>query len=109
VPAGARLVGYLALPERYRSDIAVGQPIRVKFDALPYNEVGTGTARLGRVLDALPSGVKVDAPEGAGVFALIVLEAMPRGSGPARPGMTFAADVLTRKVRVLSLLFGGAT
>jgi len=108
VPKGAKLVGYLELPEQYRSELAVGQTVRLKFDALPYDEVGAGAARVTRVLDALPSGVKLDAPEAGGVAVELSLDAMPRGSGPPRPGMTFTGGVLTRQTRVLSLLFGGA-
>jgi multidrug resistance efflux pump len=108
VPTGAQLVGYLQLPERYRSELAVGQQVRLKFDALPYDEVGAGAARVTRILDALPSGVKLDAPEAGGVSAELSVDAMPAGSGPPRTGMTFTGGVLTRKTRVLSLLFGGA-
>jgi multidrug resistance efflux pump len=108
VPAGAKLVGYVELPEQYRSELAVGQKVRLKFDALPYDEVGAGAARVTRVLDALPSGVKLDVPEAGGVAAELSLDAMPGGSGAPRSGMTFTGGVLTRQTRVLSLLFGGS-
>jgi HlyD family secretion protein len=106
LPASARIVGYLALGEQYRSEIAPGLSVRMKFDALPYDEVGAGRARVVRVVDALPSEVKLDPGAGASVFAVLEVEAMPTGSGPPRSGMTFTADVLTRRRRVLSLLFG---
>lgn len=108
LPAAAPLVGYLALEERHRNELSVGQTVRVKFDALPYDEVGAGSARVTRVLDALPSGVKIDGADRASVFAELSLEAMPAGAGRPRPGMTFDADVLTRRRRVLSLLFGAS-
>jgi multidrug resistance efflux pump len=107
IPASAHVVGYLALGEQYRSELSPGLPVKVKFDALPVDEVGAGSARVARILDALPSGVKIDAAPGASVFAELSLDAMPAGSGPARPGMTFTGDVLTRRRRVLALLFGG--
>ena len=109
IPASARIVGYLALGERYRSEVLPGLPVKVKFDALPYDEVGAGSARVARVLDALPSGVTIDAAPNAGVFAELSLDAMPAGSGPARSGMTFTGDVLTRRRKVLALLFGGSS
>ncbi len=108
-PASARLVGYLALPERYRAEVAAGQRVQVKFDALPYDEVGAGHAHVARMLDALPSGAKIDAPDSASVFAEIALDEMPAGAGPPRPGMSFTGDVLTRRRRILSLLFGGSS
>lgn len=108
LPAGARVVGYLALGEQYRSEVTPGLAVRVKFDALPYDEVGAGHARVARVVDSLPSDVKLDSAGGASVFAVLELEAMPAGSGPARTGMTFTADVLTRRRRVSSFLFGAS-
>lgn len=105
-PASAHLVGYLALGEQYRSELAPGLPVRVKFDALPYDEVGAGSAHVVRVLDALPSGVKIEAAPDATVFAEISLDSMPASSGPPRAGMTFSGDVLTRRRSVLALLFG---
>ena len=105
-PASARLVGYAAVPEQHRSEINQDQEVRIKFDALPFDDLGAGTGHVVRVLDALPSGVKVDAPEGSGAFLEIALDAMPSGAGPARGGMTFTADVHTRRVRIVSLLLG---
>jgi hypothetical protein len=106
VPASASLVGYLALGEQYRSAVATGMKVRVKYDALPYDEVGAGDAHVVRVLDALPSGVKIEGAPSEGVFAELGLDTMPGGSGPPRTGMTFSADVLVRKRPVLALLFG---
>ena len=105
MPASAHLVGYVVLDERHRSELAVGQPVRLKFDALPYDEVGAGNARITRLLDALPSGVKIEGAPTEGVFAELSLDAMPADAGPAHSGMTFNADVLTRRKRILSPLF----
>jgi multidrug resistance efflux pump len=105
VPSSAQLVGYAVLAETHRSEVEVGQTVQLRFDALPVSEVGAGTARVARVLDALPSGVKVDAQDGGGVVVELGIEAMPRGSGAPRTGMTFGCDVLTRRPTILSLLF----
>lgn len=112
VPASAKLVGYLVLGEQHRSEVAAGMPVRVMFDALPSNEVGAGSAKVARMLEALPYGVKIEpgaaataAP--ASVFVELALDAMPPGSGPPRSGMTFTADVLTERRHILALLFGG--
>ncbi len=108
LPASARIVGYVALGEQYRSEIAPGLSVRTKFDALPYDEVGAGRARVVKVVDALPSDTKIESAASASVFAVLELETMPTGAGPPRAGMTFTADVLTRRRRVLSLLFGAS-
>jgi multidrug resistance efflux pump len=104
VPASARLVGYAALPEKQRGEVSPGQLVRLKFDALPVDEVGAGTGHVVRMLDALPSAVKTDNPETGGVFIELGLDSMP-ASAPPRPGMTFTADVMTRRPRISSLLF----
>jgi multidrug resistance efflux pump len=105
-PAVAHLVGFLSVAETRRNEIAVGQNVKLKFDALPFDEVGAGTARISRVLESLPAGVKLEGTEGGGVFAELVVSTMPAGSGPPRSGMTFSGDVLTRRARILALLFG---
>ena len=105
-PVGARLVGYLALPERYRSELTVGRPVRLKFDALPYEDVGVGAGTVTHVIDALPAGVKTDAPESSGVFAEIDVTSMPGGASRPRRGMTFTGEVFSRSARMSSFLFG---
>ena len=107
VPAEARLVGFVEIPERFRSELAEGQTVRLEFDALPSAEVGAGTGQVIRLLDELPSGVKLDTPSAGGVVAEVSLGAMPPGAGPPRAGMTFNAGVVTGRARVLSLLFAG--
>jgi multidrug efflux pump subunit AcrA (membrane-fusion protein) len=106
VPADARLIGYLSLPERYRSELAAGKAVRLKFDALPYDDVGVGTGRVTRVLDELPSGIKTDAPDSSGVCAEIDVLAMPGNAAAPRKGMTFTGEVLSREARVSAVLFG---
>jgi multidrug resistance efflux pump len=108
-PAGAHLVGYLELPEPYRSEIAPGQTVRLKFDALPFNEWGAGAGRVTRVLDGLPSGVKLDTLAAGGVAIEMSLDAMPHAADPPRRGMTFTGSVVLRKMSILSLLLGGGS
>lgn len=105
VPSTAELVGYAVLAETHRSEVEAGQMVQVRFDALPANEVGAGEARVARVLDALPSGVKIDGQEGGSMFVELAIDRMPRGSKPARTGMTFGCDVLTRRPTILAMLF----
>ena len=105
VPLRARLVGYLALPDQYGAELSVGRPVRLRFDALPFDEAGVGHAVVTRVLDALPSGVKLDTGSGSGIFAELAIDGMPRGRGQARVGMMFTGDMFAREGRVLDLLF----
>jgi multidrug resistance efflux pump len=121
VSSSARLVGYLVVPEAHRNELAPGGAVRLKFDALPYEENGVGVGRVTRLLEALPSGTAVadgcdearggqGTPSGstgttAGAIAEIAVDAMPAGALPRR-GMTFTADVLAGRPRILSLLFG---
>jgi multidrug resistance efflux pump len=104
VPSSAHLIGYLALPEQYGMDLAVGQPVRLRFDALPFDQVGVGRATVARVLDALPSDVKLEAPSGR--YAELSIDAMPRDDVKAHAGMTFTGDVFVREGRVIDVLFG---
>lgn len=106
VPANAPLVGYAVLSETHRSEVEVGESVQVRFDALPASEVGAGKAHVTRLLEVLPAGVKIEGAEG-GFFVELAIDAMPRGSGAPRSGMTFGCDVLTRKPTILSLLFAG--
>jgi multidrug resistance efflux pump len=101
-PKTAHLVGYIALPERHRNEVAQGQSVRLKFDALPFDEVGAGSARITRVLKTLPSHVKLDAADGT-VFVEVSLDKMP-SRGRAQSGMTFMGDILTERVRIIDLL-----
>lgn len=106
-PRAARLVGYVVLPEARRSEVEPGQSVRLRFDALPADEVGVGSGRVTRVLDVLPGHAKLakaDADDG-GAFVEVSVDAMPAGAA-ARPGLTFDAHVLTRRVALARLLFG---
>lgn len=107
MPASANLVGYLALPETQRWSITPGQTVRMHFDALPSEQVGAGVGRITRVVDALPTGIKIEVPESDDVFAEVSIDGMPRGADAARAGMTFSADVLTGQKRIAALLFAG--
>jgi multidrug resistance efflux pump len=105
LPSTAKLVGYLSFGAAHRAELAPGQKVVLAFDAIPRDELGAGEARLAHVLDAAPSWVKLDSE---GAVAEVSIDAMPRGSGPPRPGMTFSASVLTRRVPLLALLGGSA-
>lgn len=105
-PQASRLVAYLSFPEARRSELEVGQTVRLRFDSLPSDEVGAGTGRVLAILDALPSGAKIEHAEGGGLFAEVSIDAMPSASnGSARQGMTLDGDVLTRRVPIASLVF----
>jgi hypothetical protein len=105
-PSSSKLVGYVAFPEARRADIAPGQSVKFRFDALPADEVGSGSGRILRLLEVLPTGVKLDQAESDGVISEVSIDVMP-GAAQARQGMTFEGAALTRRVSIASLLFAG--
>lgn len=106
LPAKARLVGYVTVPEAYRSELAPGRSVRLKFDALPYDSVGAGTGTITRVLDALPPYVTIKGASQA--LAEVAIDRMPAAASP-RHGMTFTADIFAHEERVWSVLFGSSS
>lgn len=105
VPATARLVAYIGVPEAHRADLVVGKTVRLRFDALPYDSVGVGHGKITRLIDALPATIKLDDGEAAGAYAEVSIDAMP-ADAHARPGMKLTADVFVRSTPVWTLLFG---
>lgn len=105
VPATARLVAYIGVPEAHRSDLVVGKKVRLRFDALPYDSVGVGHGTITHILDALPAAIKLDDGEAASAYAEVSLDTMP-AAAQARPGMKLTADVFVRSTPIWTLLFG---
>jgi multidrug efflux pump subunit AcrA (membrane-fusion protein) len=112
VPAGSRLVGHLAVRERDAHWIRPGAPVRLKLDAYPYQEMGTGWGRVTRVAGDLLSVRRRDELglprelDGAHVLVEVEVVRLPAGAPGARlaNGMGFRGEVILREQRIGVLL-----
>jgi len=113
MPDSARLVGFVAFPERDRAALVAGRTMRLRVDAYPYQEHGVGEAKVVRVSPDLVSSKWATQLRAAGIEATGVVLAEvelttppPRASsGGFRPGMLFTGEVIVREQRVATLLF----
>lgn len=112
VPGGAR-IGYLAIPARFRSDLGVGQPVRLSLDEYPATEMGFGHGHILRISEDLLTPEVAAAQLGgvemsgsANVLVEISLDELPpRAEGSFHNGMVFQGVVTTHSERALTLLF----
>lgn len=105
-PSDGHLVATIAVPEAHRTELVLGAPVRLKFDALPFDSVGVGSGTITRVLDGLPNGVKIDGADPSSAYAEVSIDRMP-DSARAHVGMKLAVDVFVTKKKLGALLFGG--
>jgi membrane fusion protein len=93
VCAGERLQAELQLPERGMALVRVGQPVKLMYDAFPYERYGVHFGTLRWVSPASTAG-----PQGAGFRALAQLDSTSVGVAgqrrPVLPGMTGQASVV---------------
>ena len=106
VPGDGRLLGYLSLPARDRPYLREGDPVALKFDAYPWQEMGVGWGTVTRVGADAESG----AEEGAQttVRLAVLVDRLPPGAPqPAAlyNGMGFTGEVTLRTARIYELLF----
>jgi multidrug resistance efflux pump len=108
VPVDERLFGYVLLPARDWPYLHAGDPIALKFDAYPWQEMGVGWGRVERV------GADAGTPEADGrmgsaagtVRVRVSVERMPDGAAgaPVLNGMGFTGEVALRTARIYELL-----
>jgi len=112
VPISDDLVGRLWLPEHDWPYLRVGEPVQLRFDGYPYEEMGVGRGRITRVSEDLapasPGELGGQAPvfDGRRVMVEVAIESLPARAEPAtlRNGMLFTGEVVLREQRIAVLL-----
>jgi multidrug resistance efflux pump len=108
VPGDGRLLGYLSLPARDWPYLRTGDPVVLKFDAYPWQEMGVGWGTLVRVgADADPADA-VDASAAAApqgfVRVAVQVDRMAPGATVIQNGMGFTGEVPLRTARISELI-----
>lgn len=104
-PTGARLVIEVRVPNKDIAFIEKDLPVKLMFDAFPYQDYGTID---GRVIEVSPDAI---ADESLGsIYKVVVLpernHIVVRGKAmPLRPGLALTAEIITERKSVLSMLF----
>ncbi|OGQ82065.1 MAG: hypothetical protein A2289_07580 [Deltaproteobacteria bacterium RIFOXYA12_FULL_58_15] len=101
IPVGGPLVAEVEIANKDIADIRVGLPVRIKLDALPYQDYGFLKGRVREV----PQDVKALEKEKEGdavylVLASLDVDQMTAPSGEKKPillGMALSADITTKK------------
>lgn len=103
-PAGARLVVEARLQNKDIAFIEKGLPVKLKFDAFPFQDYGTIS---GTVIDVSPDA-RVDKQEGSFyqvTIAPLQREIVAKGKRlPLKPGLAVTAEIVTERKSILSLL-----
>lgn len=108
-----QLIGRLWLPERDWPYLRVGEPVQLRFDGYPWEEMGVGRGRITRVAEDLaPAGADDGGQEAAPVFdqrrvmVEVEIDSLPPRAESARlrNGMLFTGEVVLREQRIAVLL-----
>lgn len=101
VPQGSVMQATLYAPSRAIGMARVGQPVRLMYDAFPYQRFGTFTGRIVRISHSVLAPDEVDAPVKLQDPVYEVRVALDRQGidafgevMPLEPGMTLSADVI---------------
>ncbi len=100
VPKNVRPIVYATVPNKDIADIKVGIGARVKVDAYPFRQYGTVTAEVVRVFplaDQPVFGVRLQLKK-----AFIEKDGIKE---PLEPGLTVNIDLLTKRKRIIQLIF----
>jgi len=103
MPNGASLVLSAFLPNQEAGFVKEGMPVKMKFNAFPYQRYGTIS---GKVLFIAPDAT-IDEQLGAGYRVEIALDQSTIGgqTTPLKAGQTATAEVVTRQRRIIDILF----
>lgn len=111
IPADGDLVGFLAVPSRYRAYLHRDQFVRLAFEEYPYAEMGFGAGHIRRVSDDIVSHdlartfLGDDPLSGPHFLVEVVLDEMPpRADGQFHNGMPFEGMITLRRRRVATLV-----
>lgn len=104
VPDGGALQAELFIPARAIGFVEAGQPVRLLYDAFPYQHYGTYRGRIVRVSQTILSGTDISVPitlEGPSYRAIVALERPDIDAYgkkvPLQPDMLLKADVILEK------------
>ena len=104
VPGGSALQAELFVPARAIGFVEVGQPVRLLYDAFPYQHYGTYRGRIVRVSQTMMAAPDVSAPvtlDGPTYRATVVLERPDIDAYgkrvPLQPDMLLKADIILEK------------
>lgn len=112
LPAGEKLEARLLIPTHAMGFVKVGQKVRLRYDAFPYQHFGVYQGRIAQVSDIVftPSELPVPIPVGESVYPVEVTlasqDVMAYGHPvPLEPGMSLSADVLLDHERLIHWVF----
>lgn len=111
VPLQEPLVGFLAIPARYRTHLATGQPVRLAIDEYPSSEMGFGAGRIARISEdvitpelALRYLGAVQPSEPSFLVEVELGAVPPRATGRFHNSMPFEGIVVVREQLLATLL-----
>lgn len=111
LPAGGTLAAELLVPSRAAGFVAIGQPVRLLYEAYPYQKYGTYTGRVAAVAGSVIQAHEFAGPlrfaEPAYRVAVALDETSVRVDGravPLRPDMVLRADIVLDKRTILHWL-----
>jgi membrane fusion protein len=112
MPAGARLEARLLIPTRAMGFVKLGQVVRLRYDAFPYQHFGIYRGKVSQISDAVftPSELPVPLPVGESVYPVEVTLSSQDVNAyghpvPLEPGMSLSADVELNRERLIRWLF----
>ena len=103
-PAGARLLVEAQVPNKDIALIEKGLPVKLKFDAFPFQDYGILT---GTIVEVAPDA---EVSKEAGSFYKVMIEPAPESATAKdkairlRPGLTLTAEVITERKSILDLI-----
>ena len=111
VPEHATMRVDLYAPSRSMGFVAVGQPVRLLYDAFPYQRFGSFGGHIARVSRAIITPAEIDAPLQLKEAVYLVEVALDRqtvrvfgADTPLQPGMTLAANIVLERRTFLDWL-----
>ena len=112
MPTGSQLEARLLIPAGAMGFVKVGQKVRLRYDAFPYQNFGTYQGRVTQVSNAvftpseLPGPLAINAAVYPVEVALDSQDVMAYGHPVAlQPGLSLSADVLLARERIIQWLF----
>ena len=112
VPRGSNIEAWLYAPSNAIGFTRIGERVRLRFDAYPYQKYGWGQGTVVAIARAPIDPAMVDAairptePSFRVRVSIASMGRIPISAGALRPGMTLSADLVLRQRSLWALLFG---